>query len=151
MIYSHQKDFRAQNVNAGNIKNIAKIQFVVRKSLIVWMKVFYRTRAGSIIETSPMGTQFEGNFTEDDIEQFFFEAEDQIRSIYTGFDQDVITFLKFTTLRQDNVASVGLDVYDVDGDDQEKTLSPLESVVGMRAVFKKNFDWSTRQVPGKRD
>ena len=95
-----------------------------------------------------MGTGIDGP-DQMDIEEFLFNAEDQIRSIYTGFEGDLITFLKLTSLRDGVVATMGGEHLDMDAGSHQKTLSPLESVVSMKVVFKKDFDWKLRGVQGK--
>lgn len=108
------------------------------KELVIWMRVSYRLKDNKgLITMKPIGNR--KNFTDDNIEIFSLNIDDKIVSIYGGSKEDVIKFLKFTTLRS-IVESIGRDVYDNGYSYFDSTLNARENIVALRGCFKKNFD-----------
>lgn len=101
------------------------------------MRITYTLKGdkGSIT-MDPMGNQ--GNIPNSEIQTYNFEADDRIMSIYSGRQDDVIKFLKFTSLKS-KVQSIGKDSYNGGNIYDDYTLGSGEKIVSMRACFKKEF------------
>lgn len=136
--YNHEEEIKSQGQTLSDIDKLSKIEYIEFKDFIVWMRISYRLKDGKgILTMKPMGKI--DNLEKQNIQSLTLKEDDKIMSIYSGTKEDVIKFMKFSSLRS-KVESLGTDVYQPQFDYEEFTFSALENIVSLRACFKKEFE-----------
>ena len=92
------------------MKNFHCIEYVIIEKEVLWLKISYEDENGKIVESPEMGNLA---VIEEDykIEKLQFIKGDSLLSMFAGYIEDSIFFLKFTTLLN-SVQSLGLDKFD---------------------------------------